>query len=156
MKQILSLDPGGTTGYCFIVYNSITEPIMIESGEIPNGHQGFIKWWRNGGLEMAIGSTVVCESFTLRQGIPGVNLEPCYVMGALEALTRNQEVVYQRPTYKAYCDNDALKRLGMYLRGQQHARDAVRHAIAYLRLVERHEPTYRLGWPETPDKLDTP
>jgi len=156
VKQILSFDPGGTTGYAFIVYHQDHDPIMIDSGEIPNGHQGFIEWWRSGGVEMSIGSVLVCESFTLRQGIPGVNLEPCYVMGALEALSRKQEVVYQRPTYKAYCDNDALKRLGMYLRGQQHARDAVRHAIAYLRLVERHQPTYRLGWPETPDKLDTP
>lgn len=151
MKQILSFDPGGTTGYAFIVYNKTSEPILIESGEIPNGHQGFIKWWRSGGLEMSIGSTLICESFTLRQGIPGVNLEPCYVMGSLEALSRKKEVVYQRPTQKAYCDNDALKRLGMYLVGKQHARDAVRHAIAYLRLVEKHRPTYELGWP---DKLE--
>lgn len=148
MKQILSFDPGGTTGYAFIVYQPDTDPIMIDSGEIPNGHKGFIKWWREGGLEMSVGSTVVCESFTLRPGVPGVNLEPCYVMGALESLTRRQDVVYQSPTYKAYCDNDALKRLGMYLVGKQHARDAVRHAIAYLRTVEKHEPTYRLGWPE--------
>jgi hypothetical protein len=147
MKQILSFDPGGTTGYAFIVYPKNEIPMMIDSGEIKGGHQGFIDWWRGGGLDMAIGSTLVCESFTLRQGVPGVNLEPCYVMGALEALSRRQEVVYQRPTYKAYCDNDALKRLGFYLVGQQHARDAVRHAVAYLRLVEKHLPTYELGWP---------
>jgi hypothetical protein len=148
MKQILSFDPGGTTGYAFIVYPKNEIPMMIDSGEIKNGHQGFIDWWRGGGLDMALGSTLVCESFTLRQGVPGVNLEPCYVMGALEALSRKQQVVYQRPTYKAYCDNEALKRLGFYLVGQQHARDAVRHAVAYLRVVEKHEPTYRLGWPE--------
>lgn len=148
MKQILSFDPGGTTGYAFIVYQPDTDPIMIDSGQIPDGHKGFIKWWREGGLEMSINATVVCESFTLRPGVPGVNLEPCYVMGALEALTRKKEVVYQGPVYKAYCNNDALKNLGMYLVGKQHARDAVRHAIAYLRVVEKHRPTYRLGWPE--------
>jgi len=148
MKQILSFDPGGTTGYAFIVYPKNEIPMMIDSGEIKGGHQGFIDWWRSGGLDMAFGSTIVCESFTLRQGVPGVNLEPCYVMGALEALTRKKEIVYQRPTYKAYCDNDALKRLGFYLVGQQHARDAVRHAVAYLRVVEKHLPTYKLGWPD--------
>ena len=147
MRQILSFDPGGTTGYAFIVYDKGKKPMMIDSGQIPDGHLGFIKWWRSGGLDMSIGSTIVCESFTLRPGVPGVNLDPCYVMGALDALARNHQVVYQRPTYKAYCDNDALKRLGFYLVGQQHARDAVRHAVAYLRLVEKHLPTYELGWP---------
>jgi hypothetical protein len=147
MKHILSLDPGGTTGYAFIAYSEHTQPVMLSWGQIPDGHQGFIKWWREGGIEFAVGSTIVCESFTLREGVPGVNLEPCYVMGALEALTRRKEVVYQKPTFKAYCDNDALKRLGFYLVAQQHARDAVRHAVAYLRLKEKHKPTYELGWP---------
>lgn len=148
VKKILSFDPGGTTGYCFMVYTDKEFPMMIDSGQIPDGHKGFVKWWRSYGVELAVGSTIVCESFTLREGVPGVNLEPCYVMGALEGMLRNQEVVYQKPTFKAYCDNDALKRLGFYLRGQQHARDAVRHAIAYLRLREKHIPTYRVGWPD--------
>lgn len=148
MKHIFSLDPGGTTGYSFIAYDDISNPIMLESGQIPDGHKGFIRWWRSGGMELAVGSIVVCESFTLREGVPGVNLEPCYVMGSLEALHKGSPIIYQKPAFKAYCDNDALKRLGMYLVGQQHARDAVRHAIAYLRLRERHKPTYRLGWPE--------
>lgn len=148
MKHILSFDPGGTTGYAFIAYSEDADAIMLASGQIPDGHKGFIKWWRSGGMEFAIGSTIVCESFTLRGGVPGVNLEPCYVMGSLEALHRGFPIVYQKPTFKAYCDNDALKRLGMYLVGQEHARDAVRHAVAYLRLVELHKPTYTLGWPE--------
>lgn len=150
MKSILALDPGGTTGYVYMRYESESLPHIVEVGQIPGGREGFINWWRSGGKEIAEDSQIVCESFILREGIPGVNLEPCYVMGALEALARGQHIVYQKPTMKVYCDNDAMKRLGFYVKGQEHARDAIRHAVAYLITVEKHTPTYRTGWPDGP------
>lgn len=146
MKSILSFDPGGTTGWAFIGYEDDTEPTVLAYGQIPDGHLGFIKWW-NQRVQYLPDTTIVCESFTLRQGIPGVNLEPCYVMGALQALY-DDEIVYQSPMFKGFCDNDALKAMGFYVKGQQHARDAFRHAVAYLRTHEKHIPTMRKGWPE--------
>lgn len=146
MKSILSFDPGGTTGWAFIGYEPDTEPVVFESGQIPDGHKGFIEWW-NRKVQYLPDTQIVCESFTLREGVRGVNLEPCYVIGALEAL-HGDSIVYQPPTYKSFCDNDALKALGFYIPGQQHARDAFRHAVAYLRAQEKHIPTLRKGWPE--------
>lgn len=152
MKYLLSFDPGGTTGFAYLSYELETKPVLIDSGQIPNGHKGFIEWWGKE-INKYENFIVVCESFTLRQGVYGVNLEPCYVIGALEALVLPEyQVIYQSPTYKALCDNDALKNLGMYLRGQQHARDAVRHSIAYLRTKELHMPTFSTGWPDA-DKI---
>jgi hypothetical protein len=146
MKSILAFDPGGTTGFAFIGYTDDTEAVIFESGQIPNGHRGFIEWW-NDRVVYLPETVIVCESFTLREGVRGVNLEPCYVMGALEALY-NDKIFYQSPSYKSFCDNDALKELGFYVRGQQHARDAFRHAVAYLRTQERHKPTLLKGWPD--------
>lgn len=148
MKSILSFDPGGTTGYVFMRYEKESLPKVVEVGQIPDGRDGFISWWRCGGDKMAEESQIICESFTLREGIPGVNLEPCYVIGALEALTVGKKIVYQKPAFKVYCDNDAMKRLGFYIKGQEHARDAIRHAVAYLITAEKHLPTYRTGWPD--------
>jgi hypothetical protein len=146
MKSILAFDPGGTTGWAFIGYEQNTEPVVFESGQIPDGHKGFIEWW-NRKVQYLPDTKIVCESFTLREGVRGVNLEPCYVIGALEAL-HGDSIVYQSPMYKSFCDNDALKALGFYIPGQQHARDAFRHAVAYLRTHEKHIPTLRKGWPE--------
>lgn len=144
MTTILSFDPGGTTGYAYIEYGD-TYVKMLESGQIPDGLQGFINWWPEPGN---FADVIVCESFELREGIHGVNLTPCYVMGALEVLAGDMPIVYQKPTFKGFCDNQALKNLDMYIKGQGHARDAVRHAIAYLLTKEHHKPTMKLGWPD--------
>jgi hypothetical protein len=146
VKSILSFDPGGTTGWAFIGYEDDTEPVVLAYGQIPDGHVGFIQWW-NQRVQYLPDTVIVCESFTLRQGIPGVNLEPCYVMGALQALY-DDKIVYQSPMFKSFCDNDALKAMDFYVKGQQHARDAFRHAVAYLRTHEKHVPTMKKGWPD--------
>lgn len=146
-KLILAFDPGGTTGYAYISF-SVNNLTLIESGQIPGGLQGFIAWWKDKEPLGSKNPIIVCESFTLREGIRGVNLDPCYVIGALEVLSGDEEVVYQPPNHKVFCNNDVLVNLGMWLRGQQHARDAVRHAIAYLRNTEKHKPTLDRGWPD--------
>jgi len=143
MTKILSFDPGGTTGWAVIEYDE-KQSKLIQYGQIAGGYKGFKEFYLNSGIEADV---IVCESFSLRPGMPSVNLEPCYVIGVLYALA-SQEVVMYPPSYKVFCDNDALKRLGFYIVGQQHARDAVRHAVAYLRVKENHIPTMKAGWPD--------
>lgn len=148
MTRILGLDPGLTTGWAIIEYTNDTEPDLIDYGQIPFGHIGFIKEWH----ELPHFDFIVCESFTLREGIKGVNIEPTYVIGALEALLheqgKEQLIIYQMPSYKTLCDNEALKRLDAYMKGKQHARDAARHAIVYLKTKIKHKPTIIKGWPD--------
>ena len=140
MPKILGLDPGGTTGWAIIEYLDDAPPVLCAYGQIHNGHIGFIDAWK----ALPEFDFVVCESFTLREGIKGVNIEPAYVIGALEA-QRVKKVIYQSPALKALCDNDALKRMGLYIKSAQHARDAIRHAAIYLKR-EAHMPTLIAGW----------
>lgn len=140
MPKILGLDPGVTTGWAIVEYADDAQPVLLHNGQIADGHKGFINYWD----ELPSFDFVVCESFTLREGIRGVNIEPAYVIGALEAI-KPAEIHYQTPALKSLCDNDALKRLNMYVRGQQHARDAIRHAIVFLK-KNYHLPTLTLGW----------
>ena len=143
MIKILSFDPGGTTGWALIGYNE-KESRLLDYGQITGGYKGFKEFYLNSSIEPDV---IVCESFSLRPGMPSVNLEPCYVIGVLYALADRELILYP-PSYKVFCDNDALKRLGFYIRGQQHARDAIRHAVAYLRVKENHIPTMKAGWPD--------
>jgi len=146
VTRFLSLDPGGTTGYAIFEYVDNVEVSVLETGQVPDGLQGFIKWYS----EFTFGSFdfVVCESFTLRTGVKFPDLSPVYIIGALEAYENalGKKVIYQPPTSKPLCDDDVLKKLEIYIPGQGHANDALRHGIIYLR-NKRHMPTLRKAWP---------
>lgn len=146
MTKIMCLDPGGTTGYALFEFDENSEAVVKKAGQVPDGLQGFIKWYS----EHSYGEwdTVVCESFTLRTGVKFPDLSPVYIIGALEAYEDawSKKPVYQPPTSKPLCDDDVLKRLGIYIPGRGHANDALRHGIIYLR-NNRHMPTLRKAWP---------
>lgn len=143
--KLLSLDPGGTTGYALIEYDDNYFRIT-DSGQVPGGLQGFLEW--DSDFYEAIGlDLVVCESFTLREGIYGADLSPVYIIGALEARYDDTEIVYQEPKLKPLCDDDRLKKMGFHERGKPHRNDAVRHGIIYLR-NNKHMPTLLAGWKE--------
>jgi hypothetical protein len=144
--RILSLDPGGTTGYMIATVSPDSELNIERSGQIKNSLNGFLDFhWDV--LEDEDINLVVCESFTLREGIYGADLSPVYIIGALEALYPAIEIVYQEPKLKPLCDDDRLKKLGLHEPGKQHRNDAVRHAIIYLR-NNKHIPTLVAGWKE--------
>ncbi len=145
MEQVmLSLDPGGTTGYAIMVVWE-DEPVeVVRSGQIQHGLKGFLDFhWDV--LESVKIDKIVCESFALREGIYGADLTPTYIMGALEALYPTTEIIYQEPKLKPLCDDARLKRLRMHVPGKPHMMDAVRHGIIYLR-NNKHMPTLEAGW----------
>jgi hypothetical protein len=145
--RILSLDPGGTTGWAVFEVEEDTEPVLVDYGQIPGSLGGFLNWIHDtDGLSV---HRVVCESFTLREGVYGADLSPVYIIGALEALIYNVAdkdfITYQEPKIKPLCNNDRLKDMGFFKKGQQHANDAIRHGLIYLR-NRKHLPTLKLGW----------
>lgn len=146
MTKLLSLDPGGTTGYAVFEYFEDSEPVVKSAGQIPDGLDGFIRWYTEQMLDSW--DEVVCESFTLRPGVKFPDLSPVYIIGALEAMefALNKKPNYQPPTSKPLCNDDTLKRLEIYIPGRGHANDALRHGIIYLR-NKRHLPTIRKAWP---------
>ena len=141
---ILSLDPGGTTGVAAINYEEDQAPQIVRTWQIQNGLKGFLDFhWDE--LEDWNFDEIVCESFTLREGVRGVDLSPTYVIGALEALYPTTTIHYQAPSQKPLCDDERLKKINMHEKARPHANDAVRHAIIYLR-NKLHSPTLKLGW----------
>lgn len=142
---ILGLDPGGTTGVSLLSFGISNEPKVISFTQVPDGLKGFLSWYHSTTHNWDF---VVCESFTLRPGVHGADITPTYIIGALEALEQYRtKVYYQAPSQKKLCDDDALKRLGVYQPGFPHATDAIRHSIIYLRNA-KHIPTLKKGWPE--------
>lgn len=146
MPTVLSLDPGGTTGYAIFDVWSNEPAELIRRGQIQNGLQGFLDfhWDVLDGIEF---DAIVCESFKLREGLHGVDLTPTYIIGALEALYPKIKIQYQEPKLKPLCDDVRLKRLGLHVPGKPHANDAVRHAIIAFR-NSKHKPTLEAGWRE--------
>lgn len=144
--RILSLDPGGTTGYTITTVSHDTQLVVERSGQIKDSLKGFLDFhWDV--LEDEDINLIVCESFTLREGVYGADLSPVYIIGALEALYPEIEIVYQEPKLKPLCDDDRLKKLGLHEPGKQHRNDAMRHAVIYLR-NNKHMPTLEAGWKE--------
>ena len=142
MTRILSLDPGGKTGAAIVDYFDDEAATVVKAFEIPNALEGFLEWYQTAEKNWDI---VVCESFTLRPGIHGVDLSPVYIIGALEALERGKPITYQEPKLKPLCDDSRLKQMGIYEVAMGHANDAIRHGIIYLRAI-KHLPTLRKGW----------
>lgn len=143
--RLLSLDPGGTTGYAIIEYDDSYFRIE-DSGQIPGALKGFLDY-DSDVLEVQNFDLIVCESFTLREGIYGADLSPVYIIGALEALYQSTKIVYQEPKIKPLCDDERLKKMGYHKRGTPHRNDAVRHGLIYLR-NNKHKPTLLAGWSE--------
>jgi hypothetical protein len=143
-QVILSLDPGGTTGYAIIEVSEDTELEVLKMGQIKNSLKGFLDFHWDVLDDWKI-DKIVCESFNLREGIYGADLSAVYIIGALEALYPTIEINYQEPALKPLCDNDRLKRLGLYIPGKEHAMDAVRHGVIHLRNL-KHMPTLEKGW----------
>ncbi len=145
MTTMLSLDPGGTTGVAIIEYGD-TEYNLIKTWQIPNGLQGFLDFhWDE--LEDWEFDQIICESFDLREGVYGADLSPVYIIGALEALYPKAltPIIYQKPSQKALCGDDRLRKLGFHAPGRPHANDAVRHGIIYLR-NNKHATILKEGW----------
>lgn len=119
----LALDPGKTTGVAW----------RSESGDI----QG-IQWPGEdisvvlNGFHIGRGiREIVIESFISRPG-PAVSLTAPLTIGRVQAWAeeRGVPVIFQTPSaVKRTVSADDLRERGGWLRGQEHARDAVRHLL---------------------------
>jgi len=145
MTTMLSLDPGGTTGVAIIEYGTRSYN-LVKTWQIPNGLQGFLDFhWDE--LEDWEFDEIICESFDLREGVHGADLSPVYIIGALEALYPRalMRITYQKPSQKALCGDERLRKLELHTPGRPHANDAVRHGIIYLR-NKKHPKILQEGW----------
>lgn len=151
MAVLLALDPGKTTGLVFGEYSD-NRPFKIKQVEQVTIEEYFATL---GVLDQGSGQiTVVCEDFTLRRGRPmsGDQTLPMYLIGALQYIAyqnRNITLVMQSPAAaKQGVTDEHLENLELLQTPKtkwDHANDALRHAVQYLKSI-KHMPTLEGGF----------
>lgn len=135
--SILTLDPGGTTGWLFAIG---TQPFT--TGEIgPEEHHvelaKFLQYTNNVAKYNGTEFVVICEPFEYRKSdeerekIEYISAE--YV-GVTKYYCRFNNVTYieqQASTVKQFFTDEVLKDLGVWVPGSRHRRDAIRHYFYY-------------------------
>jgi mRNA-degrading endonuclease HigB of HigAB toxin-antitoxin module len=143
MKAVLAVDPGLTSGFCFIVWSGnieddpkILSTVELKENEYATHIRKYMESW-----EDYTDFFVVCERFvinaqTVRNSQAPYSLEQ---IGALKQICRDsgypvEKIVFQSPVdAKNMFPNKALKILEKWhVGGAGHALDAIRHALLTL------------------------
>jgi hypothetical protein len=143
--QVLSVDPGGTTGWAVF---SVHPDAMGPDPDIPV--LGNVEWWtagevtgnQDGQCDELIAliaewpsARLVTERFKLRQ--MNAELSPVEVNAILRWAVRPRYWVVQNPDLAmGTVTDDRQKAWGFWLPGKEHARDAIKHNITYLKRVK--------------------
>ena len=136
MPTLLAVDPGKTTGASLWKYSD-TEPLECTwHGQIEDGLQGLIKFIK----ETKTPDVVVSEQFVLDGRTPNPDVTPLHIEGAL--MRHYESVWFQRNNFKKHASNDMLKAHDLYWKGEPHAMDSARHALAFMK-VKKHMPTLK-------------
>lgn len=166
--KLLWLDPGGTTGWCVMVLHpdaldnsevSILENLaLVRYGQIPGAgmadesEQLAVSRILNT-LESWPGCAYGTESFRLRQFTKDLELLTPVRVNAVVKYTLWAggwgRLWEQQPALaKTTAPDVRLKEWGLYdTHSGPHARDAVRHAITFLRRCKQREALRRMAWP---------
>ena len=147
--KILAFDPGGTTGWTRVhLYPRGQENSSgarfeeadrsWDGGQFGPGphHKALYKF-----LIMERPLHVVCESFQYRviqsggATMPGIRLDSVEYIGVIKLyceLTKTPLFLQTAGEVKPLWTDEKLKKLGLWARGEQHRRDAVRHALHHI------------------------
>lgn len=142
--QVIAFDPGGTTGWAMMAVHP--EAMSGDPDIHIFGPYGNLQFWTAGEftglqdnqideamelIEVYPGARLVTESFRVRQ--LNALLDPAEINAVLRNRARPRYFVEQTPALAMSVTDDRLKAMGFWLPGKQHARDALRHAIIFLR-----------------------
>jgi len=140
--QVISLDPGGTTGWSIFSVHPIA---MNGDPDIPPLIN--VEWWTAGEftgnqdsqcdeiVEMLREwpyARLVTEDFKLRQ--LNAELDPVEINAILRHVMRPRYFVLQSASLAmGTLPDDRQKELGLWIPGKQHARDAVKHNVTFIK-----------------------
>jgi hypothetical protein len=158
---VVALDPGTTTGWCVLQVHpdSITDAECSILDNVLHRAQGQIAGplheCKNEIIELVDAwptAAIVTEDFILRiRDAKRETLDPVRINEVLEwaLLNDGRRLWYQQPAdAKKVVDNDRLKRWGFYdPDGNEHQRDATRHALLFLRKCKERPALARAAWP---------
>ena len=170
---VVALDPGGTTGWSVMVVepDCLSEDEVSVLASITHHAHGEVGGDEN---EQAValgelvaawpGCTLVIEKFTLRTFKRSAELlSPVRITAKVDLIVAQQlygveagvKVWYQEPSLaKNTATDQRLRDWGLYQRegGLEHARDADRHAITFLRRASTSKQLRHQSWPGLYDK----
>jgi len=151
-ERIIALDPGGTTGWAMWQDTTIMAGADLgwpwnhfTCGQIgPEEHHDDLYILLE--TQQTHPFTVVCETFEFRQSDnhrEGTNLMSREYIGVAKLFVRQRSFVKdgvaqvryvpQSPSQgKGFVSDEKLKVMGLWVPGQKHARDALRHLVYYL------------------------
>ncbi len=129
---VFAVDPGLTTGISVVAVDG-GEAVQLAVLQVSHRDFGFL-------AELVIPTLrphVVVEDFIITASTSAKTQAPWSLkqLGVAEYLAAKYDCpfVTQPPSAaKAFVSNDKLRGLGWYARGQDHGRDAQRHAVLYL------------------------
>lgn len=174
---VVAFDPGGTTGWSVMCVepDSLVDPGVSVLKSILWWRHGQIHGPENSQADQMLelvscwpGAAVVCESFQIRQfNQSQAFLSPVRLRAVLEwgiwkgydaAGSDDVGIVHpSRPLFtqtpeqaKSTATDDRLKQWGLYVRkgGLEHARDADRHSITFLRRAKEKAALRQSAWPQ--------
>jgi hypothetical protein len=142
MKQIVALDPGGTTGVAVLTFDASTK-LWHRKQLGPQEHhydlyQELCQHLNCRGQETPL--TVVCEGFQYRNDYrPGLVLVSREYIGVAKFFCQEFEVSYVEQSAgqgkagkRTFVRPEHIKKLGMWLPGKPHAMDATAHLLYYV------------------------
>lgn len=159
--SVLAFDPGGITGWC--VMSVHVDALLSDEYAILDN----ITHWEQGQLdvdehqqEMEIAqlmeawdsAALLFEGFELRT--VAAELSPVRLTAVAAHIARHyfmppRPIFKQMPSHAMTTITDRrLKDWGLYKPGQEHARDAERHAILFLRRAKANPKLRKLAWPK--------
>jgi hypothetical protein len=143
---VLSFDPGGTTGWGLIgvhpdaVASGDPEIRILDNVEFWAAGQFTGPEWEQGDAMVSLAAAwpaarIVTEQFVLRSSVKSSDITALDRMNSvLGWAIRPRYYVLQQPSLAMSTITDArLKAAGMWVPGQEHARDALKHALTFLR-----------------------
>jgi hypothetical protein len=156
--RIVAFDPGGTTGWAFVITDAYTGTL----GQLVAPNAKWIRddYWQRGQLggehhqaleaflDRIMPDIIVCEDFKYRQRAPGsirmnVELDSVEYIGVIKLWVQKRqrkfgfqtELVMQPASVcngKRLVTDKLITKLGLWVPGQRHAMDATEHLVYYM------------------------
>lgn len=160
MLTTIGLDPGGTTGWAVTQIpnssmsgsNGVLAGMKLECGQFEGSHDEQTDQI----IELIFSyeePAVVMEDFELRQ--LQVELSPVQIAAKVEYELHREALdglmipyfLQKAALAKTTVTNDRLKRWGLWVPGQRHARDGIRHCITFNRRCRENRSLLLAAWP---------
>jgi hypothetical protein len=139
---ICGVDPGVNTGYCLVEFlQDIDKIVIISQGVIRDKPPTVARFIASLPADIwAVESFFLLHKYAQEVSHNDPYLLTTRVIGGIETLVPESQLVMQSPRTKRFTPDEKLKELGFWDK-VLHTRDAMRHAIYYASGVKRSEHT---------------